>query len=171
VNRVAPLALAFAAASMLFEWRISSRHERILRARGAIAPPDPSYGTMRWAYPGTFILMAVEGALWPPPSVQIVLAGVGLMLLAKSLKGWAIAALGFRWTYRVFVLPGAALVTNGPYAFVRHPNYVAVLGELASMALLAGARITGPLSVVFFGYLLRRRIAAEERALGLSREI
>jgi methyltransferase len=171
VNRVAPLALAFAAASMLFELRISTRHERILRARGAIAPPDPSYGAMRWAYPGTFVAMAVEGALWPAPATQIVLTGVGLMLLAKSLKGWAIASLGFRWTYRVFVLPGAPLVADGPYAFLRHQNYVAVLGELVSMALLVGARITGPLSVVFFGYLLRQRIAAEERALGLSREI
>jgi methyltransferase len=99
----------------------------------------------------------------------VILAGAGLMLLAKSLKAWAIVALGVRWTYRVFVLPGAPLVVRGPYAFMRHPNYVAVLLELVSMALLTGARVTGPISVVFFGYLLRQRIAAEERALGLSR--
>jgi methyltransferase len=90
------------------------------------------------------------------------------MVLSKSLKAWAIASLGYRWTYRVFVLPGAPLVSHGPYAFLRHPNYVAVLGELVSMALLVGARLTGPVSLLFFGFLLRRRIAAEERALGLS---
>ncbi len=171
---MSPVPLAAAAAvgaAMLFELRISRHNERILRGRGAVAPPDPTYGVMRLAYPGTFIAMAIEGAMAGPPSTEIILAGAGLMVLAKSLKAWAIASLGFRWTYRVFVLPGAPLVTRGPYAFLRHPNYVAVLAELVSMALLVGGRITGPLSVVFFGYLLRRRVAAEERALGLSREI
>jgi methyltransferase len=168
VTRSVLPALIFVAGSMLIELRISKRNERILRLRGARTPPDPSYGMMRWAYPGTFIAMAIEGAVLGLPPAGVILAGAGLMLLAKSLKAWAIVALGYRWTYRVFVLPGAPLVVRGPYAFIRHPNYVAVLLELVSMALLAGARVTGPMSVVFFGYLLRQRIAAEERALGLS---
>jgi methyltransferase len=68
----------------------------------------------------------------------------------------------------VLVLPGAPLVSGGPYRLVRHPNYVGVVGELVAMALLSGARITGPLAVLGFGWLLLRRIAAEERALGLG---
>jgi isoprenylcysteine carboxyl methyltransferase (ICMT) family protein YpbQ len=51
---------------------------------------------------------------------------------------------------------------------MRHPNYVGVIAELIGFALLVGARVTGPLAVLVFGELLRRRIQAEERALGLS---
>jgi isoprenylcysteine carboxyl methyltransferase (ICMT) family protein YpbQ len=50
---------------------------------------------------------------------------------------------------------------------MRHPNYVGVIGELLGMAMMMGARLTGPLALLAFGELLRRRIAAEERALGL----
>ena len=64
------------------------------------------------------------------------------------------------------MLPGAPLVTTGPYAFIHHPNYVAVVGELIGMALMMHAAVTGPLMTLFFMELLRRRIAAEERALG-----
>jgi isoprenylcysteine carboxyl methyltransferase (ICMT) family protein YpbQ len=48
---------------------------------------------------------------------------------------------------------------------MRHPNYVAVLGELLAMALVTNARLTGPAGLVLFGLLLVLRIKAEERAL------
>jgi methyltransferase len=56
-------------------------------------------------------------------------------------------------------------VCTGPYAVLRHPNYVAVVGELLSMALLVGAVISGPIAVLLFGLLLRQRIRLEDRAL------
>jgi isoprenylcysteine carboxyl methyltransferase (ICMT) family protein YpbQ len=51
---------------------------------------------------------------------------------------------------------------------MRHPNYVGVMGELIGMALLTGAVWTGMAGTVFFGWLLWRRIEAENRALGLD---
>ena len=63
------------------------------------------------------------------------------------------------------MLPGAPLVTSGPYALMRHPNYVAVVGELVSMALLVGARLSGPVGTFLFALLLRRRMHVENRAL------
>ena len=84
---------------------------------------------------------------------------------AKALKWWAMASLGTRWTFRVLVVPDAPLVSTGPYAVLRHPNYVAVVGELLSMALLVGAVISGPIAVLLFGLLLRQRIRLEDRAL------
>jgi methyltransferase len=91
--------------------------------------------------------------------------GLAVFLCGKALKAWAIAALGERWTYKVLVVPGAPLVTGGPYRYLRHPNYHGVLGELVGMALIAGAVLTGPSGTLFFGWLLLRRIGAEERAL------
>jgi len=90
-----------------------------------------------------------------------------LLGFSKALKFWAIASLGGRWSFRVLVLPEAPLVTRGPYRFLRHPNYIAVMGELLSVALALAAPVTGTLALVTFAWLLSRRIACEERALGL----
>ena len=61
--------------------------------------------------------------------------------------------------------PGRSLVNTGPYAVVRHPNYVAVVGELLSMALLVGAAVSGPIAVLLFSLLLRQRMRIEDRVL------
>ena len=55
---VAAASLAVVAIAMLVELRVSRVNERRLLALGAVAPPDPVYRTMRWAYPGVFALMA-----------------------------------------------------------------------------------------------------------------
>ena len=153
---------------MLAELWLSRANERWMFAHGAEARPDPVYATMRWAYPGAFIAMAIEGVIANPAIGQWTVAGGALLVLAKAIKFWAIGALGRRWTYRVLVLPGASLVSGGPYRFVRHPNYIGVVGELIAMALLSGARIAGVIAVLGFGWLLVRRIRAEERALAVS---
>jgi methyltransferase len=161
------LTLIAVAAMMLAELWLSRSNERWMFEHGAVAPPDPVFSTMRWAYPGAFIAMAAEGVIVGGPSEPSAIAGVTLLVLAKAVKFWAIASLGKRWTYRVLVVPGAPLVASGPYRLMRHPNYVGVVGELIAMALLSGARVTGALGVIGFGWLLIRRISAEERALGL----
>ena len=162
------VALALVVAMMLGELRVSRRNERILRAQGAVEPLDPVYRLMQWAYPGAFAAMAVEGAIAGREPGPATLLGVGVFVLGKVLKYWAIATLGVRWTYRVLVLPAVPLVDRGPYRLMQHPNYVGVVGELVGMALLTGARWTGPLTTIFFGWLLWRRIRAENRALGLD---
>jgi methyltransferase len=167
----ATVTVAVVLVMMLVELWVSVGNERRLRARGAVGPPDSAYGAMRLAYPATFVAMGIEGALSAPPSEPLpgvlVVAGAAVFVLGKLLKVWAIVALGPFWTYKVLVVPGETLVTRGPYAWMRHPNYVGVVGELIGVALITGARVTGPLSVVVFGWLLWRRIQAEEQALGL----
>ena len=166
---IAGVALMVVLLVMLLELRISQANERMLLARGAREPRDPVYKTMRVAYPGAFVAMAAEGAVTPSMGSGVVVAGIIVLIAGKLLKAWAIRTLGHRWTYRVFVVPGAPLIESGPYRWMRHPNYVGVVGELVGFAMLVGARMTGPLAVLLFGELLRRRIRAEERALGLSR--
>ena len=65
------------------------------------------------------------------------------------------------------VVPGLPLVTSGPYRWMRHPNYVAVLAEIVAIAVALSAPIAGVIALLGFGWLLRKRIAVEERALGL----
>jgi methyltransferase len=86
--------------------------------------------------------------------------------ISKALKMWVISTLGVRWTFRVLVLPGAPLISRGPYAIMRHPNYVAVLGEIIGFAMIVGAPFTGAAALIVYGVLLKRKISVEDRALG-----
>ena len=162
---VAGLTLLAVLLMMAGEAVLSRYNAAVLLARGAVEPPGDVIATMQWAYPLSFVAMAVEGAFAGPASGSFIVAGLAVFGVAKALKIWAIATLGWRWTYRVLVPPGAPLVVAGPYRVLRHPNYVAVVGELAGVALTVGAPFTGVLGVVGFGWLLRRRIAVEDRAL------
>jgi len=145
---------------------LSSFNEKVLRARGAIEPQDDVINVMRWAYPGAFIVMGIEGALMGPAPRDVLMGGLALFGFAKALKIWAMSSLGSKWSYRVLVVPGEPLVKTGPYQFISHPNYLAVVGELVSAALIVWAPITGVLSTIGFGWLMIQRMKIEDRALG-----
>jgi methyltransferase len=151
---------------LLLEARRSARNELALRACGGIEAEGDVYPIMRLAYPAALGMMLVEGALDGRPSPIVVATGCVLFGVSKALKWWAILTLGLRWTFRVIILPGLPLVKGGPYRYLRHPNYIAVVSELVAVAIMAGARVTGPIAVLGFGLLMLGRISIEERALG-----
>jgi methyltransferase len=152
---------------MLIEARRAATHERAQLARGGIEPAGDVYAVMRVAYPLAFAVMLIEGAA--SGATAAFAAGLGLFAASKALKWWAILALGPFWTFRVIVLPGATLVAAGPYRYLRHPNYVAVVGELVGAALMTGARLAGPIATLLFCALMIRRVQVENRALLLAR--
>ncbi len=94
---------------------------------------------------------------WPWLAVFIVL---------QALRVWVIVALGPRWTTRIIVLPGAPLVTTGPYRFVSHPNYLVVAAEILVLPLVFGLVWYGIVFSVLNALVLWIRIRAEEAALG-----
>jgi len=161
------LLLTLAFLPMAFEARLAARHDRTLRSAGAFEPRDDVFPLMRIAYPAGFLAMAFEAGLRGARVNTIWAAGLVVFLLAKAIKYWAIATLGPRWTFRVLVPPASTLIVAGPYRFIRHPNYVGVIGELAGMGIMAQAPISGVLSVVVFGMIIVARIRVEERALGM----
>jgi methyltransferase len=150
---------------MIVEARRAASNERMQRARGGVEAPRDVYPLMQIAYPGIFVAMLAEGAWRAIRLDAATIAGIAIFLAAKGLKWWAITSLGQAWTFRVIVVPGMDAIASGPYRFVRHPNYIAVVGEIAGIALAAHARITGPLAMAGFGALLACRVAVENRAL------
>lgn len=163
---IALATLAILALAMGAESRRSRRLARALLARGARDPEGDVYRPMQVAYPACFLAMACEGGATGVAPPMIFLVGAAIVIAAKGLKYWAIATLGDRWTFRVLVPPGASLVRGGPYRWMAHPNYAAVVGELCGMALMMSAWLTGPVAIAGFGMLVWRRIGVERKALG-----
>lgn len=90
---------------------------------------------------------------------------LALLLGAQVLRFWSMRTLGERWNVRILVLPGEPPIERGPYRFVRHPNYVAVVVELLAAPLLFGAWRTALAIGVLNALALRIRIRAEEAAM------
>jgi methyltransferase len=90
---------------------------------------------------------------------------LAIVLCAQGLRWWCIASLGRQWNTRVIVVPGAPRVTHGPYRFLSHPNYVAVVAEGAALPLVHSAWITAIAFTVLNAALLRARIEIENGAL------
>ncbi|MGA4985557.1 isoprenylcysteine carboxyl methyltransferase family protein [Streptomyces cellulosae] len=93
------------------------------------------------------------------------LPALALTLLAQALRWWCITTLGPYWNTRVIVVPGARLVGAGPYRFLRHPNYVAVVVEGAALPLVHSAWITATVFTLADAVLLTVRIRCENAAL------
>jgi methyltransferase len=93
-----------------------------------------------------------------------------LVVLSQALRYWCISSLGRQWNTRVIVVPGAGMVSRGPYRWMRHPNYVAVVIEGIALPLVYTSWITAVAFTVLNAVLLLGfRIPVEERALASLR--
>jgi len=88
-----------------------------------------------------------------------------VVLLSQGLRWWCITVLGHQWNTRVIVVPGLRLVARGPYRWLRHPNYVAVIAEGIALPLVHTAWVTATVFTVLNIPLLAVRIRTEEAAL------
>ena len=88
-----------------------------------------------------------------------------VVLLAQGLRWWCITVLGHQWNTRVIVVPGLRLVARGPYRWLRHPNYVAVVAEGIALPLVHTAWLTALIFTLLNIPLLAIRIRTEEAAL------
>ena len=151
----------------VLELVISRRNVRTAFARGGFEVGQRHYGVMMFFHTA-FLLSCAAEAIWlhrPFPGAAGFAAFAGV-LLAQALRYWAIATLGWRWNTRVIVVPGEPPVTSGPYRFVRHPNYLAVIAEILLLPLVHGAWVTALAFSVGNAVLLQVRIRSEEEALG-----
>lgn len=151
----------------LVELVVSRRNIRGLLARGG-----HEYGR------GHFPPMALFHALFPAAALAEVLVlersfpgipgyiSLTVVLLAQGLRWWTVATLGPAWSVRVVVVPDAPPVTRGPYRFLKHPNYLAVVLEVAAVPLVHGAWLTAIIATLLNAGLLWVRIPLEERAMG-----
>ncbi|WP_024442639.1 isoprenylcysteine carboxyl methyltransferase family protein [Mycobacterium sp. UM_WGJ] len=85
---------------------------------------------------------------------------------SQVLRWWCVRTLGRRWNTQVIVLPESPLVQGGPYRWIRHPNYVAVVLEGLALPLIHTAWLTALWFSLANAAVLRERIRVENVALG-----
>ncbi|HEY2179325.1 MAG TPA: isoprenylcysteine carboxylmethyltransferase family protein [Caulobacteraceae bacterium] len=152
--------LALVTVQRLIELVIARRHTRALMARGA-----HEVGARH--YPLVVGLHAVwlAGLWWLAWDRPVNPPWLAAFLVLQALRLWVLKTLGERWTTRIIVLPGAPLMTGGPYRFVSHPNYLVVVGEIAVLPLAFGLTWYAAAFSALNAAVLAIRIRAENRAL------
>jgi methyltransferase len=124
------------------------------------------------AAPGHYpLIVALHGAwlggLWLfARSQPLALGWLAVFAALQMLRAWVLLTLGRRWTTRIIILPGVALVRRGPYRFLSHPNYLVVAGEIAVLPLCLGWPGYALGFSLANAFVLAIRIRAESAALG-----
>ena len=109
-------------------------------------------------------------------SIPLPLAGVCILAIAIAfgLRIWTLRTLGAHWNISIMApdesasnvqSPQSLFVTDGPYRYIRHPNYLAVILELAAIPMLGGAFLTAIGFSIGHFFILRGRIHEEEQHL------
>ena len=130
-----PTILLLAAVTMerLAELWLARRNTAALLAHGAYEVAPGHYSLIVSLH--TLWLTGLWAIGWAAP---LDIGWLTVFLALQLPRFWVIATLGERWTTRIIVLPGAPLVTGGPYRFVTHPNYLVVIAEIAVLPLCLG---------------------------------
>lgn len=157
--------IIFLAVERLAELVYSERNTRALLARGAHEVGRGHYPLIVVFHVAWFVAV---GAFLPRPApiypIPLLLLGV-----LQMLRYWVLKTLGPYWTTRIITLPGAPLVWRGPYRFLRHPNYMVVVGEIALLPLVFGEIWVAVAFSILHAGLIWWRIRTEDDALASRR--
>ena len=154
-------------AERIVELVLSTRNARAAFAQGGVEYGKRHFPWMVALHTGLLLACLAEVYAGDRPFLPwLGWPMLALVILSQALRYWCIASLGPQWNTRVIVVPGLRLVTRGPYRWLRHPNYVAVVVEGFGLPLVHTAWVTALAFTVFNAVLLLAfRIPTENRAL------
>ena len=158
--------VALVGSERMAELVVSRRNAAWSVSRGGFESGREHYPVMVVLHIGLLVGMLVEA--WvrrPEVSPWLAYPMVVLVLASQGLRWWCIATLGRQWNTRVIVVPGLPLVRSGPYRFLSHPNYVAVVVEGLALPLVHAAWLTAVVFTVANAALLTVRLRVENAAL------
>lgn len=150
----------------LYELKISKKNAAAVLGKGGIEAGREHFPYMVVLHMTFFAAIPYEVFKFELQFNPELALTMGLIVaLSMALRYWAIISLGIFWNTRVIVLPGHKAIIKGPFRWIRHPNYVAVIIEMAAIPLFYGAWRTA-LVYSFLNFLmLKTRISVEEQAL------
>lgn len=158
--------IALVAVERLAELVVSKRNAAWSLSRGGVETGQRHYVFMVILHTGLLVGALVEVWTRRPSFVPLLgWAMLVLVLASQALRWWCIASLGPRWNTRVIVVPDLPLVHRGPYRWLSHPNYVAVVVEGFALPLVHTAWITAVVFTALNAALLTVRLRVENTAL------
>lgn len=164
-----PILVLAVAVERLAELAVASRHLAWARRQGAVESGRGHYPMMVVLHTGLLLGCLVEvPTLHRPFLPWLGVPMLGAVAGAQVLRWWCVRTLGRQWNTRVVVVPGLPLVRRGPYRWLRHPNYVAVVVEGLALPLVHSAWLTAVLFSVLNAGVLTTRVRCENRLLALA---
>ena len=150
----------------LAELVVSTRNARWAFAQGGVEFGHGHYPVMAAMHTALLVACIAEVAVADRPFLPwLGWPMLALVAASQALRWWCVATLGRQWNTRVIVVPGLPLVSAGPYRWLRHPNYLAVVVEVAALPLVHSAWVTAVVFTAANAAVLAVRIPVEERAL------
>ncbi len=146
---------------------VAKRNEQIVRKEGAVEYDKDGYKYIVLLHMGFFISLLAEHFLFKTQFNGYSTIFFAIFIFTQLLRYWAIISLGKYWNTKILVVPGLNLIKKGPYKFMRHPNYIAVIIEIAVIPLIFSCYITAIVFSLLNLITLRRRIKLEEKALNI----
>jgi methyltransferase len=158
--------IAIVAVERLIELAVSKRNLRWSRAHGGVEFGHSHYPFMVVLHVFLLAGSLIEVWVWRRPLIPA-LSWTMLVLVIGSqvLRWWCIATLGRRWNTLVVIVPGMPKVTRGPYRWLAHPNYIAVVIEGVALPMVGFAWATAVIFTLLNIPLLRTRLRVENEAL------
>lgn len=147
------------------ELLLARSNERWLLQHGAVEYGRKHYRYIVLLHVLFFVSLITEYVFTSKGYYSIPLLVLYFLLLA--FKAWAILSLGRFWNTKIYRISGYPLVKKGPYRFMKHPNYVIVIAEIALIPLIFHLYITAIVFTLLNGLMLYVRIREENKALRL----
>ena len=162
---VAYAIIAAVAIQRLAEVAWATRNTARLKAQGAVEIGARHYPLIVLLHTAWLCAMVV---FLPKPTV-IHSVPLALFVVIEAGRVWVLVTLGRYFTTRIITLADAPLVRRGPYRFVRHPNYLVVVGEILVLPLVFGEVGVAIAFSILNASVLALRIRTEDAALATRR--
>ena len=169
MNSLFIIFIIFLALQRILELRLAKKNEIIVRNEGAVEYDRDGYKYIVYLHIAFFISLLLEKFLLNRGFNSLSLPLFVIFIFAQLLRYWAITSLGKYWNTRILVVHDANLIVDGPYRYIRHPNYIAVITEIAVIPLIFSCYITCIIFSTLNLIALRRRISIEESALNAKK--
>jgi methyltransferase len=157
--------ISFLIIQRLFELYVSSKNEKWLLRNGAI-----EYGKEHYPYivllHTLFIISLIAEYIWRADAGANYFFIV-LFFVLIIIKVVVISTLGNYWNTKIYKVPGTRPVATGIYKYIKHPNYIIVICEIAIIPLAFHLYYTAVVFTILNAIMLTVRIKKENEVLAM----
>jgi len=145
------------------ELLLSKRNEKWLLQNGAIEYGKKHYPLIVTLHLLFFISLIIEYLTRQTSSYSLLF--IILYFLIIVFKAWVILSLGKFWNTKIYHISNLPLVKKGPYKYLKHPNYMIVIAEIAVIPLAFHLYFTAITFSILNAMMLFVRIKEEDKIL------